>query len=52
MTRIVRIVPRERSDGLTVKPEGPSREGSIGGWLGGFCDILSGQSEFGLLLGF
>lgn len=52
MAEIVRLVPRERVDGLKVKPEGPSREGSTGVWAGRFCDIFSGQSESGLLLGF
>lgn len=52
MVRIVGIVPDKRVDRLEVKPEGPSREGSTGVWVGTFCDIFSGQSEFSLLLGF
>ena len=41
-----------RVDRLKEKPEGPSREGSPGAWVGRFCDIFSGHSECCLLLGF
>lgn len=37
---LVRIMPRERVDGLKVKLDGSPREASTGVWVGRVCDIF------------